>query len=219
MFKKAIIALSIAAVSAASVLAQSSGDDYKKVEFFAGYSNGQVDTGVDSGNDAIDLFRDRESFNGFNVAGVYNLSRYVGVKGDFSASYNNTPFTGTFQGPNAPVTITSETKNSLYNFLGGVQIKDNANEGRFKPFAHAMAGVGHFRTKVGSFTCTGVDCPTFLPPSETFTETGFSAVIGGGIDFRINDRFQFRAIQVDYNPVRVGGTTLNNLRLGTGIVF
>jgi len=219
MFRKAIIAISIAAVSAASALAQSSGDDYKKVEFFAGYSNGQVDTGVDSGNDALDLFRDRESFNGFNVSGVYNVSRFIGVKGDFSAGYNNDRFTGTFQGPNAPVTVTSENKNSLYNFVGGVQIKDNSNEGTFKPFAHVMAGVGHFRSKVGSFTCTGIDCPTFLPSSETFTETGFSGVIGGGIDFRLNNRVQIRAIQVDYNPVRVEGTTLNNIRLGAGIVF
>lgn len=219
MFKKAIIALSIAAVSAASVLAQSSGDDYKKGEFFVGYSNGQVDTGVDSGNSGIDFFRDRESFNGFNVSGVYNVSRFIGIKGDLSGTYNSTRFSGTFPGPNDDVTISGENKNSLYNFVGGVQIKDNSNEGRIKPFGHVMAGLGHFRTKVNDFTCTGTDCPTFLPPSETFTDNGFSGVIGGGIDFRLNNRVQIRAIQVDYNPIRVGGETLNNVRLGAGIVF
>jgi hypothetical protein len=44
-------------------------------------------------------------------------------------------------------------------------------------------------------------------------------VFGGGIDFRVGDRFQIRAIQVDYNPVRVFGQTDHNLRLGAGIVF
>lgn len=220
MFKKAIIAFSIAAVSAASVLAQSSADDYKKGEFFVGYSNGQVDTGVDSGNDPIDFFRDRENFNGFNVSGVYNVSRFFGVKGDFSGTYNEDRFTGTFPGPTDPVTISSSIKNSLYNVVGGVQIKDNANEGRIKPFAHVMAGVGHFRSKVGSITCTGEACeelPLLAP--ETFSENGFSGVIGGGIDFRLNNRIQIRAIQVDYNPIRIEGTTLNNVRIGAGIVF
>ncbi len=220
MFKKAIIALSIAAVSAASAVAQAQPvDDYKKVEFFAGYSNGQVDTGVDSGNSAVDFFRDRANFNGVNVSGVYNVSRYIGIKGDMSATFNKERFSGTFPGPNGDITIGGENKNSLYNFVGGVQVKDNSKEGVFKPFGHVMAGLGHFRTKIGDYTCAGIDCPTFLPSSETFTENGFSAIIGGGIDFRVSNRFQIRAIQVDYNPVRVEGTTLNNLRLGAGIVF
>lgn len=218
MIKKALIALSIAAVSAASILAQSV-DDYKKGEFYIGYSNGQVDTGVDSGNSAVDFFRDRENFNGVNVSGVYNVSRFIGIKGDISGTYNKDRFSGTFPSPNGGVTLSGENTNSLYNFVGGVQIKDNSNEGRIKPFAHAMAGLGHFRSKVGDFTCTGTDCPTFLPSSETFTENGFSGVIGGGIDFRLNNRVQIRAIQVDYNPIRVSGETLNNVRIGAGIVF
>ena len=219
MLRKAIIALSLAAVGAASVLGQSSGDDYKKVEFFAGYSNGQVDTGVDSGNSALDFFRDRENFNGLNVSGVYNVSRFIGIKGDVSGTYNSNRFSGTFPSPNGGVTISGKNTNSLYNFVGGIQIKDNSNEGRIKPFAHAMAGLGHFRTKVGDFTCTGADCPTFLPTDEMFSDNGFSGVIGGGIDFRVNNRFQIRAIQVDWNPIRVDGGTLNNLRIGAGIVF
>ena len=220
MFKKALIALSIAAVSAASAVAQAQPvDDYKKGEFYVGYSNGQVDTGVDSGNSALDFFRDRENFNGVNVAGVYNFSRYVGVKGDMSATFNSNSFSGNFPSPNVGVTVSGENKNSLYNFVGGVQIKDNSNEGRFKPFAHAMAGLGHFRTKVGNYTCSGTDCPTFLPNDETFSENGFSGVIGGGVDVRLNNRVQIRAIQVDYNPIRVEGATLNNLRIGAGIVF
>jgi opacity protein-like surface antigen len=217
MFKKAIIALSIAAVSAASAVAQAQPvDDYKKVEFFAGYSNGQVDTGVDSGNSAVDFFRDRENFNGVNVSGVYNFSRYLGVKGDVSATFNN----NTFSGETGGAVVSFKNNNSLYNFLGGIQVKDNANEGVFKPFGHVLVGVAHARAKFKDYTCTpttGV-CPTVIAPDSTFSDTGFAAAVGGGIDFRVNNRFQIRAIQIDWNPVRSQGTQ-NNLRLGAGIVF
>jgi len=217
MFKKAIIALSIAAVSAASAVAQAQPvDDYKKVEFFAGYSNGQVDTGVDSGNSAVDFFRDRENFNGVNVSGVYNVSRYFGIKGDVSATYNNNSFNEEVAGAR----VSFKNNNSLYNFLGGVQVKDNSNEGVFKPFGHVLVGAAHARSKFKDYTCTpttGV-CPTVIVPDETFSDTGFAAAVGGGLDLRVSNRFQIRAIQVDWNPVRIDGTQ-NNLRLGAGIVF
>ncbi len=223
MFKKALIALSFAAVSAASAVAQAQPvDDYKKVEFFAGYSNGQIDTGVDSGNSTVDFFRDRENFNGVNASGVYNVSRYFGVKGDFSATFNKNEVSETVSSGGLDYTIGFKNKNQLYNFVGGVQLKDNSREGVFKPFAHVMAGVAHARAKFEDFACiapVGGSCEPFELSGDTFTDTGFSGIIGGGIDFRVNNRFQIRAIQVDYNPTRLGGETQHNLRLGTGIVF
>lgn len=218
MIKKAIFVFALAAAAAVSASAQPQPvSDYKKTEFFVGYSNGQVDTGIDSGNSAVDFFRDRESFNGVNASGVYNFSRFLGAKADFSATYNNKSFSGDTGGAN----VSFKNNNSLYNFLGGIQVKDNANEGVFKPFAHALVGVGHARAKFKDYTCTpttGV-CPTVVVPDTTFSETGFAAAIGGGIDVRLNNRIQVRAIQVDWNPVRIDGSTQNNLRLGAGIVF
>jgi len=221
MFRKAFIALSFAGIMSASAFAQAQPvDDYKKAEFYVGYSNGQIDSGVDSGSTA-DIFRDRTSFNGVNAQGVYNLTRYLGVKGDFSATFNNKRFSGEASTGGIPFQIEFDTKNSLYNAVGGIQVKDNSNSGRFKPFAHAMVGVGHARTEFGSSTCTstGGACADVVLPTGKFSDTGFSAVVGGGVDFRVNNRFQIRAIQVDYNPVRIGDTTTNNIRLGAGIVF
>ncbi|HMJ08693.1 MAG TPA: outer membrane beta-barrel protein [Pyrinomonadaceae bacterium] len=195
-------------------------DDYKKVEGYVGYSNGQIDTGADSGSSVNDFFRDRRSFHGVNVSGVYNFNRYLGVKGDVSATFNNdTVDIADLGGGTTPVPFSFESKNSLYNFVGGIQIKDNAKSGVFKPFAHAMVGAGHARNKIGNFVCGGTaGCPPLLT-DETFSDTGFAGVFGGGIDFRLNNRIQIRAIQVDYNPVRVFGQTDHNLRLGAGIVF
>jgi hypothetical protein len=219
MFKRIFAALSIAIISAVAASAQAVVDDYKKGEFFIGYSNGQVDTGLDSGSSVRDFFRDRASFNGVNVSGVYNVSRYVGIKGDVSATFNGTDFSETFVDPGTGTTFTAsfDTTNSLYNVVGGVQVKDNTREGTFKPFAHAMVGLGHVRTKVNDVVCT----PVLLCPvtEDSFSDNGFSGVFGGGIDFRLNNTIQIRAIQVDYNPLWINSQVDHNLRIGAGIVF
>ncbi len=213
-----IAALSFLAVMAGIAIAQGS-DDYKKVEVYVGYSNGQVDSGLDSGNSAVDFFRDRESFHGFNVSGVYNVSRYIGIKGDFSGTYNSTRFTGGFD-VGLPYTVSVKNDNSLYNFLGGVQLKDNSRSGRFKPFAHALAGGAHVRTKISDYTCTPTAvCPIPTFPDQSFGETGFAGAFGGGLDIRLNNKVQIRAFQADYNPLRVSGFTQHNVRFGAGIVF
>ena len=218
MIKGLFTALSIALLSVFVVSAQAV-DDYKKGEFFVGYSNGQVDTGLDSGSSVRDFFRDRANFNGVNASGVYNVNRYVGVKADVSATFNGTEFSETFVEPGTGTTYSAsfDTTNSLYNVVGGVQVKDNSREGSFKPFAHAMVGLGHVRTKLNDVVCTPVAlCPVV---EDSFSENGFTGVFGGGMDFRLNNSIQIRAIQVDYNPLWLGGDVSHNVRIGAGIVF
>jgi len=219
--KKFILALSLTLATSLFLSAQTTAvDDYKKGEVYVGYSNGQIDTGIDTGNSAVDFFQDRENFNGFNVSGVYNVSRYVGIKGDFSGTYNRKRFTGEVGSPGGPSIVSVKNSNSLYNFLGGVQVKNNSNSGRFKPFAHALVGGAHARAKISDYTCSPtVTCPVPSFPDDTFSETGFAGAFGGGIDIRLNKKIQIRVIQLDYNPVRIDGSTQNNVRIGAGIVF
>ena len=160
---------------------------------------------------------DRESFHGFNVSGVYNVSRYIGIKGDVSGTYSNRGFSF-----NVPIpeggggSIAFETKSSLYNFLGGVQVKDNSNSGRLKPFAHALAGTAYSRIKISGLGCSpGIDCTGF----EGGSETNFAGAFGGGLDVRLSRRVQIRLIQVDYNPIWFDGGVQNNIRFGFGLVF
>lgn len=223
---KLILSLFLTLVTGAAAFAQDASDGYKKGEFFVGYSNGQVDTGlgdVDEEFPGVDIDVDeRETFHGFNASGVYNVSRYFGVKGDVSGVYNSRNFAfevpvvvGSAGGVGTG-TVAFETDNSLYNFLGGVQIKDNSNSGTFKPFAHALAGAAHGRTKITNVSCPiGVDCSLLVSGSET----GFAGAFGGGIDIRLSNRFQIRAIQVDYNPIWFDGGRQDNIRLGVGVVF
>jgi len=141
--KKYLLALGLVIISSVIAFGQSS--DYKKAEGYVGYSSGQIDTGVDSGSSINAFFRDRTNFNGVEVAGAYNLSRYIGLKGDFSAHFKRQDF-NQVAGPAGTTTITVRNDNSLYNFLGGVQVKDNSESGRWKPFAHALIGAATQRT-------------------------------------------------------------------------
>lgn len=209
--KKLILSLALVVGASTFSTAQT---DYNKGEFFVGFSHSQVDSGVDSGNSVNSFFRDRIGFNGVEASGVYNVSRYVGIKGDVSGVYNKTRFTF----PVGTQSVTVDTNNSLYNFLGGLQIKDNAKEGRFKPFVHALIGAGHGRTKVNNLTCTST--PTFNCSDITnVSETGLAGAFGGGIDVRLSDRVDFRAIQVDYNPIKFENSTDHNVRFSIGFVI
>lgn len=198
------------------------GQDHRKFELFAGYSHNRVDVGPvedsDPGDDLEldDIFDEREGFNGLNVSMVGNFHRYFGAKFDYSYHQKSFDF-----GPD-------NTTVRLHNILGGIQVKDNStNGGALKPFAHALVGVAR----------TSADLTEFDDSLEDFSDSGFAAAIGGGLDLRVTDRVDIRLFQIDYNPMRfdfsdfgavgVPGTptptsdrrTLHNFRIGIGIVF
>lgn len=215
---KFLMALCLTLTTGTFAFAQT--DDYKKGEFYVGFSNNQVDNGTQDGDDFEDFFNDRSSFNGFNASAVGNVSRYVGIKGDVSGTYRSDDLSGPLPGGTAGQTVSFRAKSSVYNFLGGVQLKDNSSEKRFKPFAHALVGAGHFRTKFDNVTCsTGVGTNVCSGFETTESETGLAGAFGGGIDIRAGNRVDIRVIQVDYNPMRLDGTTLHNFRFGFGVVF
>ena len=199
--RKIFLMAILIACSAPFTFAQTS-DDYNKVDVFVGFSHNRVDTGISDGDEDIDdILDEREGFNGFNASVAGNVSRYVGLKGDYAfhrKSFGDAAFPGV------------NVKGDLHNFVAGVQFKDNARETKVRPFAHLMAGVAHAKVNVD-------DDDDILDLDES--ETGFSGIVGGGIDFRINDRVDFRAVQFDYNPTRLGGEMQHNFRVGIGIVF
>lgn len=214
--KKIIISAVLTLVGAASIFAQTA--DYHKTEVFAGYSNNQVDIGIDpfiNGNSrGPQNFDRRVAFNGFNAAAAYNVSRFVGIKADVSGAYRNKRF----ELATNSTTFGFDTKSSLYNFLGGVQIKDNSMEAKVKPFAHALAGAAYGRTRIINVNCSsGGFCANLSSASDS--KTGFAGAIGGGVDVKISNKIDIRAISVDYNPVRLDGATSHNVRIGVGIVI
>jgi hypothetical protein len=217
---KLLLSFCLTLVTSVFALAQNSGD-YKKAEFYAGFANQQVDTGADSntGNTARDFFNDRLSFNGFEVSGVANISRYVGLKGDFSGAYRKQNFSVATGAGTTANTISLRTRNSLYNVLGGVQFKDNSTETRVKPFAHILGGIGHARTKVTDVTCSNPTVASCANLADDFSDTGLAGAFGGGLDIKLSNKVDLRAFQVDYNPIRISGSIDHNVRFGVGLVF
>ena len=209
MFKTMMIGMMILAL--ASIAAAQS--DYKRFEFFAGYSHNQTDTGIRDDDPGLgNIFGSRESTHGFETSVTGNVSRYVGMKFDFSAHFNKrTVVFPTFS-------HALEFDSRLYNFLGGVQVKDNASQKTVKPFAHALAGVAHshLTSRIKNDVCIG-NCPDIF--RGTSSDTGFAGAFGGGIDIRLSRRFDVRAIQLDYNPTKLLDGTQHNLRTGIGIVL
>lgn len=182
----------------------------KKPEFFGGYSFESVNTGIRSSDLTTTTTLDnRFQASGFNVAGTGYLTKRLGLTADFSGHYDSrTDQFGVTSG---------QTKFSLYNLTGGPQLRFR-NSTKFTPFVQGLAGVA-WRNLKETVTAT------------TFTDntTSFALNLGGGVDYKINDRFSWRIGQFDYNPIfarnrTVNSTlipdrTLNGFRFSTGIVI
>ena len=209
---KTILPVLVIVACASVAVAQ---NDYKKWEFFGGYSHNRVDTGIgDDDPDIGDFIDEREGFHGFNASVTRNISRYIGLKGDVSGHYKSRTI------PFGTIANAVDINSSFYNFLGGVQIKDNATEATFKPFAHALIGAAHGRNRVNfrNDFCIAI-VPSPCPVDFTDSDTGLAGALGGGIDIRATNRLDIRVIQVDYNPMHFNEQTLHNFRVGVGLVF
>ncbi len=89
MLNKFILSAIIFVFSVSICLGQTT-DDNHGFEVFAGYSNNQVDVGSTNNSSLRNVFKVREPLSGFEVSGVKNVSRFVGIKGDFSAQAKET---------------------------------------------------------------------------------------------------------------------------------
>lgn len=187
--------------------AAASGSVYNKNEYYIGYSNQQ-----------IDVF-DRRTFHGFEGSYTRNVSRWIGIRGSISGAYQNKRYNGLTNIGTTQNTFTIDLNNRVYNFLGGVQIKDNASTKRFKPFAFALGGVAVNNNRTFTTTCQTSACTTANVQVFKYSDTGLSGVFGGGLDIKINSKIDFRAIQFDYNPIYSNSRVDNNFRFGVGFVF
>jgi opacity protein-like surface antigen len=203
--KKIITGAVFIALWAACALGQNTppSDDYRKVEVFAGYSANNLLSGNPENLDDLDS-NSTPTYRGWNVSAAYNFSRYVGVKADVSGHY------GKFTLLETPTRV--RANGSFYNYLAGIQIKDNRKSKRFAPFLQVLGGVATSKVKIDLPSFSGV-------PDLRDSTTGLAMAIGGGLDLKVNKRVSIRLIQADYNPTFFGGGNQNNVRLGFGIVF
>jgi len=182
-------------VPTAFSFAQNQSPEYDKVEIFTGYSNAAEITPFDD---------DGRLEHGFNASAAYNFHRYFGFKVDVSGTYKkvtDNPF--------------YRTNHSFYNVTAGIQIKNNKRSARVKPFAHFLLGYARHSDKVRGVCPSGSPCP----PSFDFNFHGVSAIIGGGLDIKVNRRIDVRVAQFDLSAISDEDYAYGRTRFSTGIVF
>ena len=203
--------------SALLVLAQSpTPNEYPKFEFFVGYSAlGESGSRAISFGPNASVSGDYEG-QGFETSVIRNFSKRWGIKGDFSASFNNESGSGPVTAC-TPVCTTViqdfQLKTRVYNFLAGPEFKAR-NSTRFTPFMHALGGFAHTSA---TFTTPGPTNILFLRRNDT----SFAMALGGGLDIRASKRVSFRAL-MDYNPVFVNDSTVGTrdfFRFSFGVLF
>ncbi len=183
---------------------RNSSSEYNKYEVFAGYSANNLTSGNAEDVQSLNS-TSTPTYRGWNTSVTYNFNRFVGLKADVSGHYKK------FTLAETPLRVTAN--GSTHNYSGGIQIKDNKKSKRFSPFVQALVGVSTSKVKLNSSTI----CSFVTNCQEK--NSGFTMVIGGGLDLKVSERFSIRLIQADYNPTYFAETRQNNVRLGFGIVF
>jgi opacity protein-like surface antigen len=140
---------------------------------------------------------DSFSLNGGNASVTYHIKDWISGVADFGGYHN-----GNILGTGADGTL------STYLFGPRVSYRSYRH---FTPFAEALFGVAHAGASIGGGTLGS-------------TQNSFAMAIGGGVDYRLTNRFSLRPLEVDYLLTRFNeGTpnnqTQNNLRASTGIVI
>ena len=227
--------------------------DYHRVELFGGYSHARMEAtsgqqDVAEGGDTFSfapcttegadvlgsnlqrLYCTRRGFNGFDASVTFNPRRHIGIKADVTGYFKSDQFADRFTGPGFDHTDTNTTRERTFNILGGVQFKDNAQEKKIKPFAHALVGLAH-QTVRDVQTSTGTGGINFTLHDAV---TSFALKLGGGLDVRLNRRVDLRVFEFDYNPifargrdvtgdapftVHVAGRRADNFTFSVGLVF
>lgn len=172
-----------------------------------------------------------EGFRGLNNVATINIKRYFGLKFDLSGYRNKYDLCAPGQSttvssscfnpaPGAVVnTDDPHLKTSIYNFMGGIQVKDNGRGTKlFKPFAHLSIGSALTRERVDTYSLNPASGKLILD-FKTRSDWGAAGAVGGGLDIRLSDRIDLRVIQLDYHKATILNNSTDSFRVGVGLVF
>ncbi|MEK6299743.1 MAG: outer membrane beta-barrel protein [Acidobacteriota bacterium] len=223
--RQLLLAVVVLCSSAALAHAQqTSPGEYPKLEIFGGYSANGVFNKADAtlqNENLASLFSDFAGGpKGFQGSIAHNFNRYLGIKADFSMYFANASELNTFNvcQPGGSCTLTTQETNldrRAFYFMAGPEIKAR-NRTRVTPFAHGLVGVA--RSTADFSTASAI-----FTRNDSHTRTGFAYALGGGLDFRITQRFGVRAM-ADYVQTFLGDpdpnkSRQNHVRLSLGILF
>ena len=138
------------------------------------------------------------------VTGAYQYVRLAGFinrnmqgfNGQLAANFNDWlglvgEVTGTYQ-------HSGVFDANVYTFMAGPRVTYRKEE-RATPFAHVLFGVTHI--------------------SNGGSDTVFSTAVGGGMDFKVTERFAIRAGQLDWYLTKFANDTQSNFRFSAGVTI
>lgn len=168
--------------------------DYSKVDVFGGYQYTHFAGSISPVSSA----------NGWDGSFTYNLNKNIGVTGDVNGAYQ------TISG--SSIGVSGNYPGHYYSFTGGPTITF-PTKGKAKPFVHALFGDARVSS---SASANGV--------TVSASSNGFTSMIGGGLDLKLNKHISFRIFQADWVYYRFGllGASIGssgNFKLASGIVF
>ena len=169
-------------------LAASAQEVAPKVEIFGGYSYMRDDAlnGVNS--------------HGFNTSLAGNITKHVGIVGEFSR------FDASTSVPTQVLGLSVTVNSNVLTYLFGPRIV--LHRGKAEPFVHALFGGARGYYKI---------------PTAEVTDNAFAFAPGGGLDVKVNNNFAIRAAQVDYLGYKLDYLRAklyqNNFRYSAGIVI
>jgi opacity protein-like surface antigen len=146
----------------------------------------------------------RANLNGWEASLEGKVFPWIGIVADFGGHYGSQNFQFSSIGSGG-ASSTVDVDGHELTVLFGPRV--SVPIGRFRPFAEALFGFAQIDTSQDFSTNLG-------QPSDN----SFATALGGGIDYRIIKPVAWR-FQGDYVQTRFFGTTQNNVRLSTGIVF
>jgi opacity protein-like surface antigen len=144
---------------------------------------------------------DRANTNGWEASVEGKVVPFLGIVADVDSHYGSQNFSGCVPPPllgGGGAVCSFNASVTERNFLFGPRVSFSV--GRFRPFAEALFGGAHVNA------------------GEAGSDTSFATAVGGGLDYKLIRPVAWR-FQGDYVQTRFFGTTQNNLRLSTGIVF
>jgi len=132
---------------------------------------------------------DDRDMHGWNGAVTLYVRKWLGVSADISGQY----------------VALGATDRVRFAVLAGPRV--SPWRGRFTPFAYAVAGAFHTRSRL-----------EFLSVSVTEEETNPGAALGGGVDVRVSGRWAAE-VKADAALIRSRGRTESNPRLFAGLAL
>lgn len=185
--RKSVMLAALLFVGAVSANAQ---DSYPTAEIFGGYSYLNIE-----GEDLLGV--DRQGLHGLGFSFAGNLSKKIGIVGDFSYNRKNNIEVGPF-----------DVDVNAFYFLVGPRFSWRSDQ--VTAFGHALAGGVRAKTEAAGF--------------GDESQSDFALGFGGGLDVNVSKSIAIRVFQADYLPTRVddfGGDKkwAHHFRAQAGIVI